>query len=421
MDPKKTFVIIGGGAAGIFAAITAAELDPHAHVIVLEKTRQLLAKVRISGGGRCNVTHSAFDPKLLVQHYPRGNNELLGPFHRFQPKDTIDWFLKRNVRLKTEEDGRMFPTTDSSETIASCLLAEARRLNVEIRLEQKIEKIEKKDEGFLITLEEEKRLSCDKLLIATGSFPQGHEFARAFGHTIVSPVPSLFTFNVPTSPLLDLSGIAVPDAIVRIQGTAWKQRGPVLITHWGFSGPAALKLSAWAARELHQHNYRVELVVQWVPDRTTEEVEKILLELKSNKPQRAIENEALFKLPINLWKRLIQIAGIAERNPLSRVSNAHLKQLAKLCTSHLFKVEGKTTYKQEFVTCGGVLLKEIDFKRMESRLVKNLFFSGEVLDIDGVTGGFNFQHAWTSGWIAGNAMSEKLPNHLTMPKQLQKL
>ncbi|MBS0654097.1 MAG: NAD(P)/FAD-dependent oxidoreductase [Verrucomicrobia bacterium] len=409
MDPKKTFVIIGGGAAGIFAAITAAELDPQAHVIVLEKTRQLLAKVRISGGGRCNVTHSAFDPKLLVQHYPRGNKELLGPFHRFQPKDTIDWFLKRNVRLKTEEDGRMFPTTDSSETIASCLLAEARRLNVEIRLEQKIEKIQKKDEGFLITLEEEEPLSCDKLLIATGSFPQGHEFARAFGHTIVPPVPSLFTFNVPTSPLLDLSGIAVPDAIVRIQGTAWKQRGPVLITHWGFSGPAALKLSAWAARELHRHNYRVDLVVQWVPDRTTEEVEKILLEIKSSKPQRAIENEALFKLPLNLWKRLVRLAGIAEQNPLSRVSNAHLKQLAKLCTAHPFKVEGKTTYKQEFVTCGGVLLKEVDFKRMESRLVKNLFFSGEVLDIDGVTGGFNFQNAWTSGWIAGNAMSETQP------------
>ncbi|MGE0671019.1 MAG: NAD(P)/FAD-dependent oxidoreductase [Parachlamydiales bacterium] len=407
MDSKKTFVIIGGGAAGIFAAITAAELDPDTRVIVLEKTRQLLAKVRISGGGRCNVTHSAFDPKVLVQHYPRGNKELLGPFHRFQPKDTIDWFLKRNVRLKTEEDGRMFPTTDSSETIASCLLAEARRLKVEILLEQKIEKIESKDDGFLISFEKEQQLACDKLLIATGSFPQGHEFAKAFGHTIVPPVPSLFTFNVPTSPLLDLSGIAVPDAIVQIQGTSWKQRGPVLITHWGFSGPAALKLSAWAARELHQHNYRVELIVQWVPDHTAEEVEKVIIALKAKKPQRAIENETLFKLPINLWKRLVRLAGISEQTALSRISNAHLKQLAKLCTSHPFKVEGKTTYKQEFVTCGGVSLKEIDFKRMESRLVKNLYFSGEVLDIDGVTGGFNFQHAWTSGWIAGHAMSEK--------------
>ncbi|MBS0651114.1 MAG: aminoacetone oxidase family FAD-binding enzyme, partial [Verrucomicrobia bacterium] len=291
MDSKKTFVIIGGGAAGIFAAITAAELDPDTRVIVLEKTRQLLAKVRISGGGRCNVTHSAFDPKVLVQYYPRGNKELLGPFHRFQPKDTIDWFLKRNVKLKTEEDGRMFPTTDSSETIASCLLAEARRLKVEILLEQKIEKIERKDDGFLISFEMEQQLACDKLLIATGSFPQGHEFARALGHTIIPPVPSLFTFNVPTSPLLDLSGIAVPDAIVQIQGTSWKQRGPVLITHWGFSGPAALKLSAWAARELHQHNYRVELIVQWVPDHTTEEVEKVLIGLKAKKPQKAIENE----------------------------------------------------------------------------------------------------------------------------------
>ncbi len=406
MDSKKTFVIIGGGAAGIFSAITAAQHDPNAHVIILEKTRQLLTKVRISGGGRCNVTHSAFDPKLLVQHYPRGNKELLGPFHRFQPKDTIDWFLKRNVRLKTEEDGRMFPTTDSSETIASCLLAEARRLNVEIRLEQKIEKIEKRNESFLIKLEEEQLLQCDKVLIATGSFPQGHAFARAFGHTIVPPVPSLFTFNIPTSPLLDLPGIAVPDAIVRIQGTSWKQRGPVLITHWGLSGPAALRLSAWAARELHQHNYHVNLVVQWVPDQRVEEIEQTLLKLKSNRPQRALDNEALFKLPLNLWKRLVRLARIAEQSPLSRVSNADLKQLAKHCTSHVFKVEGKTTYKQEFVTCGGVHLKEINFKRMESRLVKNLFFSGEVLDIDGVTGGFNFQHAWTSGWIAGHAMSE---------------
>ncbi len=410
MGAKKTFVIIGGGAAGIFAAVTAAQHDPFARVIIMEKTRQLLAKVRISGGGRCNVTHSAFDPKLLVHHYPRGYKELLGSFHRFQPKDTINWFLKRDVRLKTEEDGRMFPTTDSSETITSCLLGEARRLNIDIRLEQKIEKIEKGDQGFLISLEGKQQLCCDKLLIATGSFPQGHAFARAFGHSIVSPVPSLFTFNVPSSPLLDLSGIAVSDAIIRIQGTAWKQRGPVLITHWGFSGPAALKLSAWAARNLHERQYCADLLIQWVPDQTTEELEQVLFKLKSNRPQKALENEALFKLPIKLWKRLIRLAGIVEQSPLSRVSNAQLKQLAKHCTGHVFKVEGKTTYKQEFVTCGGVLLKEIDFKRMESRLVKDLFFSGEVLDVDGVTGGFNFQHAWTSGWIAGNAMSETKPN-----------
>lgn len=409
MESNKKIVIIGGGAAGIFAAITAAQHAPNAQVILLERTRQLLAKVRISGGGRCNVTHSAFDPKVLIQHYPRGNKELLGPFHRFQPQDTIAWFLKRNVRLKTEEDGRMFPTTDSSETISSCLLEEARRLNVEIRLEQKINKIEKDQEHFQIIMDNEEEILCDKLLIATGSSPQGHDLARSFGHTIVPPVPSLFTFNVPTSPLLDLSGIAVSDAMIRIEGTSWKQRGPVLITHWGFSGPAALKLSAWAARELHESHYRVDLAIQWVPDHSLEEVEKIFLQLKSQKGQKSIENEPLFKLPQNLWRRLVHLSGISEQTPLSRVSNTSLKLLAKLCTSHLFKVEGKTTYKQEFVTCGGVLLKEIDFKKMESRLVKNLYFSGEVLDIDGVTGGFNFQHAWTSGWIAGQAMAGSRP------------
>jgi predicted Rossmann fold flavoprotein len=405
MEPKKNFTILGGGAAGIFAAITAAQHAPHARVIVLEKTRQLLAKVKISGGGRCNVTHSAFDPKLLVQHYPRGNKELLGPFHQFQPKDTIAWFLDRRVRLKTEEDGRMFPTTDSSETITSCLLAEARRLHVDIRLEQKIRRVEKKEDRFLITFDDEQSLLSDKLLIATGSSPQGHEIARSLSHTIIPPVPSLFTFNVPSSPLLDLSGIAVPDAIIRIEGTSLKQRGPILITHWGFSGPAALKLSAWAARELHECHYQADLAIQWIPDQTGEQIEKTLLTLKRNKPQKSIENEPPFKLPQNLWRRLVLLSGISESTPLSRVSDAQLKHLAKLCTSHLFKVEGKTTYKQEFVTCGGVFLKEIDFKRMESRLVKDLYFSGEVLDIDGVTGGFNFQHAWTSGWIAGRAMA----------------
>jgi predicted Rossmann fold flavoprotein len=404
---KKTFVILGGGAAGLFSAITAAEQDPEAQVIILEKSSQLLIKLKLSGGGRCNVTHSAFDPKVLVQHYPRGHKELLGPFHRFQPKDTVEWFLKRNVPLKTEGDGRMFPTTDSSETIASCFLTEAKRLNVDIRLEQKIEKIQIKEDGFEICFIQGDRLPCHRLLLATGSSPQGYEWARTFGHRVTPPVPSLFTFNVPSSPLLDLSGIAVPDAVVKIQGMTWKQRGPLLITHWGFSGPAALKLSAWAARDLNERQYRVELVVQWVPDLTLEEAENALSDLKAKKPQKPLEQESLFKLPMNLWKRLVQLAGISEQLPLSAVSNGKLKELAKMCTGHSFQVEGKTTNKQEFVTCGGVNLKEIDFKRMESRLVKNLFFAGEILDVDGVTGGFNFQHAWTSGWIAGHGITEK--------------
>ncbi len=402
---KKTIVIIGGGAAGIFAAITAADADRNANVIVLERTRQLLAKVRISGGGRCNVTHAAFDPKRLVQHYPRGNKELLGPFHQFQPKDTIQWFLQRNVRLKTEEDGRMFPTTDSSETIANCLLTEARNKGVDIRLEQKIAGIQKIEEQFQIAFDDGSTLLCDSLLLATGSSPQGHALARSLGHTIVPPVPSLFTFNVPTSPMLDLAGIAVSDAIISIKGTSLKQRGPVLITHWGFSGPAALKLSAWAARPLHEQQYCVDLVIQWVPEISIEEAYQTFLRLKAQKPLKSIENEILYKLPQNLWKRLVKLAGIAEQTSLSHVSNSSLRQLAQLCSGQELRVEGKTTYKQEFVTCGGVFLKEVDFKRMESRVVSNLYFSGEVLDIDGVTGGFNFQNAWTSAWIAGHAMA----------------
>jgi predicted Rossmann fold flavoprotein len=409
MQSKKTFVVIGGGPAGIFGAITAAQHAPDAQVILLERTRQLLTKVKISGGGRCNVTHAAFDPRQLVQNYPRGHRELLGPFHQFQPRDTIEWFKKRNIVLKTEEDGRMFPTSDCSETIVSCLLQTARQYHVDIRTEQRIDCIEKQGECFLIMMDNGERIVCDKLLIATGSSPQGHQLAETLGHTIIPPVPSLFTFNVPSSPLLDLSGITIADTKLQILGTTWKQRGPLLLTHWGFSGPAALKLSAWAARTLHEKNYRVDLIIQWLPDHTPQEIENILVKLKSDKPNKAIKLEHPFPLPSNLWKRIVLLAGISERRPLSQVSHVQLKRLAQLCTAHSFKVEGKTTYKQEFVTCGGIDLKEIHFKRMESRIVKNLFFAGEVLDIDGVTGGFNFQHAWTSGWIAGRAMVDLPP------------
>lgn len=397
-----TITVIGGGAAGIFTAIAAASCG--ARVTVLERTRQLLAKVRISGGGRCNVTHAAFDPKQLVQNYPRGRQELLGPFHHFQPEDTIAWFAQREVTLKTEEDGRIFPTTDSSETIINCLLTEARNLGVEIRLEQKISEVKKEGDHFEILFDDGSVLSCDKLLLATGSSPHGHAIARGFGHTIVSPVPSLFTFNVPTSPLLDLAGIAVADAEVAVKGFPVKQRGPLLLTHWGFSGPAPLKLSAWAARDLHDQNYRVDLVVNWTPSLSQDEVYQRLLRLKAERSQKRLENESLFGLPMNLWKRLVKLAEIAEQTPLSQVSNSHLRKVATLCSAGEFRVEGKTTYKQEFVTCGGVLLREVDFKRMESRLVEGLHFAGEVLDIDGVTGGFNFQNAWTTGWIAGHAM-----------------
>ncbi|MBS0620872.1 MAG: NAD(P)/FAD-dependent oxidoreductase [Verrucomicrobia bacterium] len=361
----KRIVIIGGGAAGIFAAIHCA---PFGEVILLEKTRQLLAKVRISGGGRCNVTHAAFDPKKLIMNYPRGNRELLGPFHHFGPQEIIAWFESRGVSLKTEEDGRIFPTTDHSATIINCLLSAAKEAGVQIRQEVHVQKIE---DHFLIHLDKGEPISCDALILATGSSPSGHTLAASLGHTIIPPVPSLFTFNVPTSDLLDLSGIVAHDVELSILG--FRQRGDLLLTHWGFSGPAALKLSAWAARELSACHYKADLTINWLPDLSLEEIQRHIKEKRNLLPQ-------------NLWKRL------------GSASKLHASTYA---------VEGKTTNKQEFVTCGGVDLKEVDMRTMESKKVKHLYFAGEILNIDGVTGGFNFQNAWTTGYLAANAITSR--------------
>lgn len=351
-------VVVGGGAAGIFAALHAKAANSSQSVIVLEKTAVLLSKVKVSGGGRCNVTHACFDPKELVKNYPRGHKELLGPFHRFGPSDTIEWFESRGVKLKTEPDGRMFPVTNSSATIIDCLLNEAKQLGVDIRLRQRIEKIEP---GFTLHLKEGK-IDCEHLILATGSSLEGYQFAQGLGHTIQPPVPSLFTFNSPSSPLKDLSGIATI-AKVQIVGTPFTQTGPLLITHFGFSGPAVLKLSAWAARHLHTCNYHFEIAIDWLPDQHLSPGDKI-------------------PLPKNLARRLSE------------------KQLH----DDRYLIEGKTTHKEEFVTCGGVTLKEVDFKTLQSKLSPGLHFAGELLDIDGVTGGFNFQNAWTTGFIAGSSL-----------------
>lgn len=400
-----TIVIIGGGAAGLFAAITAAEHSPLARVVVLEKTQQLLAKVRISGGGRCNVTHAAFCPKKLVQNYPRGHKELLGPFHRFQPRDTIDWFEKRGVPLKTEADGRIFPVSDNAESIIQCLLQAAKELGIEICKGQKILSIEHKEAQFHLLMEGAPPLIADRLLLATGSSPQGHLFAASLGHTLIPPIPSLFTFNVPSSPLLDLPGIALPRVKLQIKETGHVQEGPLLLTHWGFSGPAALKLSAWAAKELHEKNYQVSLIITWLPHLSEENLFQQLTALKTQKPSYPLEHFPISPIPTQLWKRLVQLAGISENTPLSRLPHSSLRQFARLCLAHAFKVEGKTLYKQEFVTCGGVALQEVDFQTMGSRRTPHLYFAGEILNIDGITGGFNFQNAWTSGWIAGKSMA----------------
>lgn len=404
MRAKTRVVIIGGGAAGIFAAIICAEKNPHAEIIVLEKTQQLLAKVRISGGGRCNVTHAEFDPKKLSSHYPRGHKELISAFHHFQPRDTIQWFKQKGVLLKTEEDGRLFPITDSSETIISCLLSAATKGGVDIRCGYAVGSIEKQSRGFLLHIEKKEPLDCDYLLLATGSSPKGHALAASLGHTIVPAVPSLFTFNTPTSPLLDLSGIAISDVLLSLKEIPFQQRGALLLTHWGFSGPAALKLSAWAARALHSCHYQTELFVNWVPSYEREEVYQLLCQLKQQKPMKTLENENPFHLPLNLWKRLLK----RSLTPLGHLSHAELRALSDRLHSSSFKVEGKTTYKSEFVTAGGVLLREVDFKTMQSRLIPSLFFAGELLDIDGVTGGFNFQNAWTSAYLSASAIANDI-------------
>jgi predicted Rossmann fold flavoprotein len=395
--------IIGAGPAGIFAAIMAAEANPKAEISVYEKTLVPLAKVKISGGGRCNVTHSCFEPQKLVQNYPRGNKELLGPFTQYQPRDTIAWFHSQGVELKTEEDGRMFPTTDQSQTIIDALISAAKARGIAIKLKSAITDIAKEENHFLLHLANEEVISCDKVILATGSNPQGHAFAKKLGHTIVEPVPSLFTFNIPSSPLLELSGITIAKVKLQLSNTPFAQEGPLLLTHWGFSGPAALKLSAFAARHLHSCHYKAALLVDWLPDITTDALMYEIKEEKKTKPQGTLLAILSHYLPKNLAKQLLSCWQIAGDLPLGQSSQAALQTFCQMAKKDLYQIDGKTTYKSEFVTCGGVALKEVHFKTMESKLCPNLFFAGEVLDIDGITGGFNFQNSWTTGYLAGRA------------------
>lgn len=391
-------IVIGGGAAGFFSALIAKEYNPQAKILLLEKNAVFLSKVRISGGGRCNVTNATFDPKSLCQNYPRGSKELLGPFHTFNPRHTIEWFEKRGVELKTEEDGRIFPTTDSSETIISCLQNEAIKLKIPFTPKQKIEKIDRFAEGFTLTLKEGSTLQAKRLLIATGSSADGHEWAQNLGHTIEKPIPSLFTFNVPSSDLKDLSGITVADCSVTLKGTSFHQRGALLITHFGFSGPTVIKLSAFAAPFLYDKNYQTEVVINWLPSMTKQQAKEKILEAKKTHPQSFLINADLFSLPKNLKKALYY--DLAEKK-MCDLSNKNIETLLEKLFNAIYPIDGKTTHKQEFVTCGGVSLKEIQFQTMESKVCPNLYFAGEVLNIDGVTGGFNFQNAWTTGFIFG--------------------
>lgn len=400
-------VVVGGGPAGFFAAITAAQNYPEFEVLLIEKNKQLLSKVRISGGGRCNVTHACFEPNLLVKSYPRGGNELRGPFTRFQARDTINWFESKGVKLKVEEDGRMFPVTDQSETIIHCLQKAARDYGIKVQTECGLNKITPNSDGFMLDLSNGTQINCQRLLLATGSHPKSYEMLKDLGHRIVSLVPSLFTFNTPDSPLLELTGVSSPYAKVSLPDLKMEQSGPLLITHWGVSGPAVLKLSAWAARELHDLDYTTVVAIDWLPDLSSDVLRSSFIELKNTLKLKFVITESPFSVPKQLWKKLVEIAGITVEQKWSHLSNKQIQNLIFQLKNTTLHSKGKTTYKQEFVTCGGVDLKEINFKTMESRIVPRLFFAGEIMNIDGITGGFNFQNAWTSGWIAGHTMGEE--------------
>lgn len=402
---NKNIVVVGGGAAGFFGAIACAEAYPHHRVILLEKANQVLSKVRISGGGRCNVTHYCFDPARLIQNYPRGHKALRGPFTKFQPKDTVEWFESRGVKLKVETDGRMFPISDSSETIIACLMNEAKRLGVELRTTCGVNAIKKIEQGFELDLTMGEKLSCHRVMITTGSNPKMYAILKELGHTIIPPVPSLFTFNIPGSPLEELSGVSVPKVRVAIRGTDLEQTGSLLITHWGFSGPAVLKLSAWGARVLHEMDYEAIVTISWLPEFSQESLRHYLLEWKKNHPAKTVGSDVPTQIiiPRSLWKKLVQAYADLR---WSQLSNNGLQVILERLLNDPYKISGKSTNKEEFVTSGGVCLNDIDFKTLESRVCSGLFFAGEVLDIDGVTGGFNFQNAWTTSWIAGQAIGE---------------
>lgn len=408
----KTFdvIIIGGGAAGFFTAINAAENNKTLKIAILEKGKDVLTKVKVSGGGRCNVTHAEFIPKDLTQNYPRGEKELLGPFHSFMTGDTIAWFEKRGVALKIEEDGRMFPVTDSSQTIIDCFISETDRLGIDVLKNHSVKDIQQDEEGWLLTMSEDD-FKTKKLVIATGSNPKVWKLIENLGHKVVPAVPSLFTFNIKDGRITELPGVAT-DASVKVVDARGKvqleSEGPLLITHWGMSGPAILKLSAWGARILEPTGYRFSIKVNWLLDVSEEQALDRLMALKDAQPKQTLLKYAQFDLPKRLWQSLVQAAGINAIETWADISKKKLHNLANQITASHFDVDGKSTFKEEFVTAGGIDLKEVNFKTFESKLHENLFFAGEVLNIDAITGGFNFQNAWTGGYMVAQTIASPL-------------
>jgi predicted Rossmann fold flavoprotein len=427
---QKRLVVIGGGAAGFFCAVNAARMNPLLEVIIVEKSSKVLSKVRVSGGGRCNVTHACFDIAEMVKKYPRGGNFVKKTFHQFFTTGTIRWFEERGVALKTEEDGRMFPVSNSSQTVIDCLLKEADKyhvavmMNTEVRSLKSVVVSRKPEQQVLaggkhahqkFTLEllsagtkNHRLMTADYVCIACGGYPRPSMFdwVKQPGHTIEEPVPSLFTFNMPGNAITKLMGISVEKVKVKIAGTKLETEGPILITHWGLSGPAILKLSAWGARELAAKNYAFVATVNWLPGFNEQSLGKELQQLRFDSAAQRMMNKNPFGLPQRLWEYFLQQSGIKEEMRWADLPVTAQNKLVKHLVVQPFEIKGKTTFKEEFVTAGGIKLSEVDANTMMSKLVGGLFFAGEILDVDGVTGGFNFQHAWTSGWIAAKTIAE---------------
>lgn len=405
----KKLVIIGGGAAGFFCAVNAAKQNSDLQVIIIEKNNKVLSKVKISGGGRCNVTHACYNIDELILKYPRGKYFLKKTFNLFSTTDTIDWFLERGVTLKTEVDNRVFPTSNNSQTIINCLLAEAKIYKIKIIMSCAIASIASINNEFKLLTTDGTFIPTDYVCVACGGFSKSEQFnwLTSLGHSIEEPVPSLFTFNMPNNKITELMGISVDDVTIKIAGTKFKNNGPLLITHWGLSGPAILKLSSWAARHLAAAKYQFTIIVNWLNSTTEIELRSQFSNYRLSLAGQKINTKNPFALPNRLWFYLLELSGIDAEMRWADVPSAHQNRLIQTLVAQNFTVNGKTTFKEEFVTSGGIKLAEIDPSTMESKKIKNLFFGGEVLDVDGVTGGFNFQHAWTSGWIAAKTIAER--------------
>ena len=406
MDSKH-LVVIGGGAAGFFCAVNAARLNRNLQVTILEKSNKLLSKVKISGGGRCNVCHACFDIATMSKQYPRGNNFVKKTFHQFFTNDTIQWFEERGVKLKTEPDGRMFPVTDSSQTIIDCLMKEANRFGVEIRMNSEVKGVKQEEGQFRIVMQDFRVMTADYICVASGGYAKTtmFEWLRQLGHTIEDPVPSLFTFNLPGHPITKLMGVSVENARVKLSDSRLEEQGPLLITHWGLSGPAILRLSAWGARALAASKWEFTMQVNWLPAYNDQSLQEKFRQLRKDLASAKLINRNPFGLPQRLWEFLLEHSAIKNETRWADLNSKEQNRLIRHLCAFGFEVKGKTTYKEEFVTAGGVKLSEVDANTMMSKKTPHLYFAGEVLDVDGITGGYNFQHAWTSGIIAAKSLT----------------